>query len=49
MFQLTNIQIIILKKKIKNLFEKAYDKSTKFIKYFIKNFKIKTHLCNNLN
>ena len=36
MFQLTDIQVVVLKKKVKNLFKKAYDKSMKFIKYFIK-------------
>ena len=40
-FQLTNIQIVILKKKIKNLFKKAYDESTKFMKCFIKKFQDK--------
>ena len=37
-FQLTNIQIVVLKKKVKNLFEKAYDESTRSMKYFIKKF-----------
>ena len=40
-FQLTDIQVVVLKKKIKNLFEKAYDESTRFIKYFIKKFQDK--------
>ena len=41
MFQLTNIQIVVSKKKVKNLFEKTYDKLTKFIKCFIKEFQNK--------
>ena len=40
-FQLTDIQIVVLKKKIKNLFKKMYDESTKFIKCFIKKFQDK--------
>ena len=35
-FQLTNIQVVVLKKIVKNLFEKVYDGSAKFIKWFIK-------------
>ena len=37
-FQLTDIQIVVLRKKIKNLLKETYDESTKFIKYFIKKF-----------
>ena len=40
-FQLTNIQIIVLKTKIKNLFEGTYDEPTRFMKCFIKEFQDK--------
>ena len=40
-FQLANIQVVVLKKKVKNLFERAYDESTRFIKCFIKEFQDK--------
>ena len=38
MFQLINIQVVVLKKKVKNLSEKTYNKSTKSMKCFIKKF-----------
>ena len=37
-FQLTNIQVVVLRKKIKDLFERTYDESTRFMKCFIKEF-----------
>ena len=37
-FQLTDIQVVVLRKKVKNLFKRTYDESAKFIKYFIKEF-----------
>ena len=40
-FQLADIQVVVLKKKIKDLFEKAYDESARFIKCFIKEFQNK--------
>ena len=36
MYQLTNIQIVVLKKKVKNLFKTIYEKFAKFMKCFIK-------------
>ena len=36
MFQLTDIQIVVSRKKVKNLFEKAYDEPARFMKCFIK-------------
>ena len=41
MYQLADIQIIVLKKKIKNLFKTAYEKLAKFMKCFIKKFQNK--------
>ena len=40
-FQLTDIQVVVLKKKIKDLFKRAYDESMRFIKCFIKEFQNK--------
>ena len=37
-FQLINIQVVVLKKEVKNLFKKTYDESTRFMKCFIKEF-----------
>ena len=36
MYQLTDIQVIVSRKKIKNLFKTAYEELVKFIKCFIK-------------
>ena len=41
MFQLADIQVVVSRKKIKDLFKEAYDESTKFIKCFIKEFQDK--------
>ena len=35
-YQLTNIQVVVLKKKIKNLFKTAYEEFARFMKCFIK-------------
>ena len=40
-YQLTDIQVVVLKKKVKNLSETAYEKLAKFMKYFIKKFQNK--------
>ena len=41
MYQLANIQVVVLKKKVKNLFKTAYEKLAKFMKCFIKKFQNK--------
>ena len=40
LFQLIEIQIVIFKKKIRNIFEKFYEKSQKSMKSLIKKFQI---------
>ena len=40
-YQLANIQVVVLEKKIKNLFKTAYEELAKFMKYFIKKFQNK--------
>ena len=40
LFQLIEIQIVISKKEIRNIFEKSYEKSQKFMKSLIKEFQI---------
>ena len=40
-YQLTDIQVVVLKKKIKNLFKTVYEKLAKFMKCFIKKFQNK--------
>ena len=37
-FQLADIQVVVLKKKVKDLLEKAYDEPARFMKCFIKKF-----------
>ena len=36
MFQLADIQVVVLRKKVKDLSERAYDEPTRFMKCFIK-------------
>ena len=40
LFQLIEIQIVIFKKKIRNIFEKFYEKSQKSMKSLMKKFQI---------
>ena len=40
-YQLTDIQVVVLKKKVKNLFETIYEKLARFMKCFIKKFQNK--------
>ena len=49
LFQLIEIQIVISKKKIRNIFEKSYEKSQKFMKSLIKKFQIIDKTIKNLS